>query len=60
MNPTVYSVNQLNSQIKNTLEATNQFKNIAVKGEIINYHNSGHIYFTLKDNDNQASIRCTF
>jgi len=43
------SVSDLNEQIKGILETT--FSTVYVEGEISNltYHNSGHIYFTLKD-----------
>ena len=43
------SVSSLNEQIKNLLEST--FMRVYVEGELsrITYHNSGHIYFTLKD-----------
>lgn len=43
------SVSELNEQIKNLLEST--FVRVYVEGELsrITYHNSGHIYFTLKD-----------
>jgi exodeoxyribonuclease VII large subunit len=43
------SVSALNEQIKNLLEST--FVRVYVEGELsrITYHNSGHIYFTLKD-----------
>ncbi len=48
MQPSI-TVSALNEQIKNLLEAT--FLQVAVEGELsrITYHNSGHIYFTLKD-----------
>jgi exodeoxyribonuclease VII large subunit len=48
------SVGDLTEQIKNLLETT--FVQVKVEGELsrITYHNSGHIYFTLKDSD--ASI----
>jgi exodeoxyribonuclease VII large subunit len=51
---TPLSVGDLTEQIKNLLEAT--FIQVYVEGELsrITYHNSGHIYFTLKDAD--ASI----
>ncbi|MEA1920894.1 MAG: exodeoxyribonuclease VII large subunit [Campylobacterota bacterium] len=51
---TPLSVGDLTEQIKNLLEAT--FIQVNVEGELsrITYHNSGHIYFTLKDAD--ASI----
>jgi exodeoxyribonuclease VII large subunit len=43
------SVSALNEQVKNLLEST--FVRVYVEGELsrITYHNSGHIYFTLKD-----------
>ena len=43
------SVSSLNEQIKALLETT--FLHVYVEGELsrITYHNSGHIYFTLKD-----------
>lgn len=46
---TPISVSELNEQIKNLLETT--FIQVYVEGELsrITYHNSGHIYFTLKD-----------
>lgn len=50
------SVSELNEQIKNLLEST--FTRVLVEGELsrITYHNSGHIYFTLKDKN--AAISC--
>ncbi len=52
---TPLSVGELTEQIKNLLEAT--FMQISVEGELsrITYHNSGHIYFTLKDADASMS-----
>jgi len=49
------SVSALNEQIKNLLETT--FIQVAVEGELsrITYHNSGHIYFTLKDSGSAIS-----
>jgi len=49
------SVSALNEQIKNLLETT--FVQVAVEGELsrITYHNSGHIYFTLKDSGSAIS-----
>ena len=43
------SVSSLNEQIKTLLEST--FSRVLVEGELsrITFHNSGHIYFTLKD-----------
>jgi len=50
------TVTSLNTKIKSLLETT--FMHILVEGEIstLTYHNSGHIYFTIKDN--QSSIKC--
>jgi len=52
----IISVGQLNQQAKKLLE--NQFKGVSVLGEISNIArpSSGHIYFTLKDED--GAIRC--
>ncbi len=50
------SVSSLNEQIKTLIESS--FVKILVEGELsrITFHNSGHIYFTLKDNS--SAIRC--
>jgi exodeoxyribonuclease VII large subunit len=50
------SVNELNEQIKGLLETT--FCNVYVEGEVSNltYHNSGHIYFSIKDE--KSTISC--
>ncbi len=50
------SVSGLNEQIKALLETSFEF--ISVEGELsrITHHGSGHIYFTLKDND--SAIKC--
>ncbi len=52
----IISVGQLNQQAKKLLE--NQFRSVSVIGEISNIArpSSGHIYFTLKDED--GAIRC--
>lgn len=49
------SVSALNEQIKHLLEET--FTRVFVEGELsrITFHNSGHIYFTLKDRDSAIS-----
>lgn len=48
---TVYSVTQLNNEIKELLDAVPGYRNLLVQGEISNYkaHSSGHHYLTLKD-----------
>ena len=50
------TVSELNEQIKGILETTFSF--IYVEGEISNltYHNSGHIYFSIKDK--KSTISC--
>ncbi|MCK5293814.1 MAG: exodeoxyribonuclease VII large subunit, partial [Arcobacteraceae bacterium] len=50
------SVNELNTQINGLLETT--FSSVWVEGEISNltYHNSGHIYFSIKDA--RSTISC--
>ena len=50
------SVSTLNEQIKGILETT--FCSVYVEGEVSNltYHNSGHIYFSVKDN--KSTISC--
>ncbi len=50
------SVSTLNEQIKGILETT--FSTTYVEGEVSNltYHNSGHIYFSIKDN--KSTISC--
>lgn len=53
---TIYSVSELNSTIRRLLES--EFPLLWVEGEISNLAKpaSGHIYFSLKDN--QAQVRC--
>lgn len=53
---TTLSVSSLNEQIKTLLETSFEF--VSVEGELsrITHHGSGHIYFTLKDND--STIKC--
>jgi len=49
------SVSALNEQIKTLLETS--FNQVLVEGELsrITFHNSGHIYFTLKDSSSAVS-----
>ena len=53
-----YTVSQLNKSIKNIIEGN--FKIIKVSGEIsqVKKHSSGHIYFTLKDENSVLSSVC--
>ena len=52
----VWSVTELNARVRGMLEA--EFRSIWVEGEISNFREaqSGHLYFTLKDESSQ--IRC--
>jgi len=54
----VFSVSEINLHIKHILE--NSIPQLLVEGEIANFtrHRSGHIYFSLKDEN--SSIRCVF
>ncbi len=56
---TTLTVKQLNLFVKSLIEGDARLNNVFVTGEISNFKNhyqSGHFYFTLKDND--AQIRC--
>ncbi|MBQ3547812.1 MAG: exodeoxyribonuclease VII large subunit [Clostridia bacterium] len=56
---TTLTVKQLNLFVKSLIEGDVRLNNVYVMGEISNFKNhyqSGHYYFTLKDND--AQIRC--
>ncbi|SHJ66831.1 Exodeoxyribonuclease VII large subunit [Anaerobranca californiensis DSM 14826] len=52
------TVSQLTTIIKELLEEEPLLRDIAVKGEISNFkkHNSGHLYFTLKDNQSVIKV----
>lgn len=54
----IFQVSQLTMQIKSLLES--DFNYVEVEGEIsgFTHHNSGHIYFNLKDE--YATLACTF
>ncbi len=57
-NISIISVSQLNTYLKGIIDENEVFSNLLVKGEISNlkYHPSGHIYFSLKDNE--SVIKC--
>ena len=52
---TVFSVSELNREIKTLLETT--IPVVWLEGEISNlkFHSSGHLYFSLKDKESQIS-----
>ncbi len=54
----IYSVSQVNAYIKNMFTQDFLLRNLSVKGEVSNckYHTSGHLYFTLKDEN--GAIAC--
>ncbi len=59
MQPTALTVKQLNLYVRSLIEGDVRLSNVLVQGEISNFKNhysSGHLYFSLKDND--AAIRC--
>ena len=51
-----FTVTQLNNSIKNLIE--NSYQIIKISGEIcqVNKHSSGHIYFSLKDEESIISV----
>ncbi len=58
MAPKIITVSQLNRYVKSLLEGATPLSSIYLQGEISNlsiYNRSGHLYFTLKDD--QASIK---
>jgi len=50
----IYSVKDINKYIKNMFDNDYLLRNLQVQGEVSNvvYHSSGHIYFTLKEENN--------
>ena len=53
----IFSVGQINRYVKNMFTQDFILQKIYVKGEVSNckYHTSGHIYFSLKDEESQIS-----
>jgi len=51
----VMSVSELNSYIKNIFESDRMLTSVSISGEISNFvnHRSGHLYFSLKDDEGQ-------
>ena len=57
-NVSVISVSQLNLYLKSVLDSNPILNNLLVKGEVSNlkYYPSGHIYFSLKDEE--GVVKC--
>ncbi|NMA38363.1 MAG: exodeoxyribonuclease VII large subunit, partial [Papillibacter sp.] len=53
MSELIYSVNEVNTLIKDMLDSDVRLMKIFIRGELSNYkiYPSGHHYFTLKDSD---------
>jgi len=53
MNKKIYSIKEITNYIKNKFNTDKILNNLWLTGEISNFyhHNSGHMYFTLKDKD---------
>ena len=56
--PSALSVTELNQYIKDLIDLNPPLTDIYIKGEISNFkaHSSGHLYFTLKDE--QSALKC--
>ena len=57
MTKDVFSVSEVNNYISGMFDNDFMLKNICIRGEVSNitYHTSGHIYFTLKDENSYIS-----
>jgi exodeoxyribonuclease VII large subunit len=55
--PRFFTVSEINGLVKSEIENNPMLNSIWVKGDIYNltYHSSGHIYFTLKDDNSSIS-----
>ncbi len=60
MNRSIFTISQVNNYVKNLMDRDLLLQNLWIRGEISNFklHSSGHMYFTLKDD--QSRIRCVF
>ena len=58
MSNNIYTVAQVNAYIRNMFAADFLLNRVSVRGEVSNckYHSSGHIYFTIKDQ--QSALAC--
>ncbi len=57
-----FRVSQVNGYIKRIIQSDPILSNVSIIGEISNlkYHNSGHVYFTLKDEDSKLNCFLSF
>lgn len=57
MEPKIYTVTQINRYIRGIFENDFILRSMWIKGEISNFkaHGSGHLYFTLKDENSAIS-----
>ncbi|MEI7832605.1 MAG: exodeoxyribonuclease VII large subunit [bacterium] len=53
----IFTVREVNRYVKTTLERERSLQGMLVRGEVSNctYHSSGHLYFTIKDEQSQLS-----
>jgi exodeoxyribonuclease VII large subunit len=60
MNRQIFTIEQVNNYVKSLMDNDPLLQDLWIRGEISNFkrHSSGHMYFTLKDN--QARIKCVF
>lgn len=54
----VFTVTEFSNLVKMTIEETKELQTICVKGEVSNFklNTSGHLYFTLKDDN--STVKC--
>lgn len=54
----IFSIKEMNRYIKMQLESDNRLQGVWIRGEISNFvhHGSGHMYFTMKDEDSR--LKC--
>ena len=58
MSDNIYKVSEILNHLKSSLNKSKTYNNISIVGEISNFYNNNHIYFSLKDE--YASIKCAF
>ncbi len=56
----IFTVTEINTVVRQKLQSDPALRELWLEGEIfnLNYHSSGHVYFSLKDSN--SHIRCTF